>query len=136
MSQPKTQTLQQSTNPTSANDAIEMLASNIEKAARALAPSDPFTQDDIKQEMYVAILESGNGHERAYYFKRAVGAAKDFLRKLRGSRRNLGEIPTGDLEMLDKIVEEQSERGFQRNSYEVNWQAIDDRLDAEERAKK
>ena len=52
------------------------------RLAQHLRPGDAFLQDDLIQEMSLAVLLCAGEHKATYFITRALWRAKDFLRHL------------------------------------------------------
>lgn len=120
-----------------AHEAVAKLEPFVEIQARNLV-HDSFTRDDIKQEMFLAILMAGDGHTLSYYRSIAACRARDFLRKQYQTRRVRSKvISVGDSNAVLKVEADEARRNENHKRtnrpgvYDVDWSAIDDRLDAE-----
>lgn len=80
-----------------ANAAAELLYPRFQAYAARLAPSDPSLQDDLTQEMALAVLRVKGLHRPRFYLVVALWRGKDYLKK---ERQHAKRIAQSEVEQL------------------------------------
>ena len=97
--------------PIRQGDAAVLLQKTFGCFARRLRPKDHALQDDLVQEMSLAVLESGGSHNLAFFRRRGLSRAVDYLRSEMVERKRLSAYRRVTRDTVDpEVLEERRDQ--------------------------